>query len=105
MIDVISKLIPETVINLKTLWAEDTHLPEYEYYHRVIDPYKREVIDVCYPSMREIVENVYYNVPADALTEHYLVKKNRKTKTENILKLKCNGLSHDEFDWHPHESF
>lgn len=91
MFNLILQQIPQSFKNIKTEWLEDTRLPDFEYFHRVIDPHKRQIFDVAYPNMKEIVENVYYNIPPDARTEHFLVIKDRRKKVENIFKLKCNG--------------
>lgn len=107
MIDAIISLIPSAIEHIKMNWDEHNEFP-YEYYHRVINSSSRQMIDVQYSNMKEIVENVYYNIPCDNLIEHYLVKKDRKNRTEHILKLKCKGIpvsDNADYDWYPHESF
>jgi hypothetical protein len=40
--------------------------------------------------MKEIVENVYYNIVPDEKKEHFLVK--RCDNNERIIRLKCRGI-------------
>jgi hypothetical protein len=69
------------IINSKT---EDI----IEYFHRRYDVVNRIVVDKKYNSMKEIVENVYYNVSDHC--EHYLVKKINNVE-QHIIKLKSRG--------------
>lgn len=110
MIDIITRSIPVIIENIKSSLLEE-HESKEEYYHRIIDSAKRQVIDIKYNSMKEIVETVYYNVRYNANTEHYLVKKNSKTQIENAIKLKCKGdcdnmmIQDCDYNWYPHENF
>lgn len=110
MIDIITRNIPVIIQNIKSSLTEDVDT-RIEYYHRIIDSSKRQVIDIRYPSMKEVVETVYYNVRPDSNTEHYLVKKDPRNQIENSLKLKCKGLpdlvtsQECEYNWYPHENF
>lgn len=61
-----------------------------EYYHRIYDGNTRQMIDTKYHSMKEIVENVYYNIMPQEDVQHYLVKK--RENTEMIIRLKCRGI-------------
>lgn len=92
MIDIIQRSIPDIIKQLKSSLLEEYEQPD-EYFHRIIDSNSRQVIDIKYRSMKEIVENVYFNVYNTPGTEHYLVKKNAVTHVENAIKLKCKGVN------------
>ena len=98
MIDIIQRSIPDIFKQLKSSLLEEYELPD-EYYHRIIDSNKRQIVDVKYNSMKEIVETVYYHVYYSPNTEHYLVKKNPMTHVENAIKLKCKGVNDLEMNY------
>jgi hypothetical protein len=98
MIDIIQRSIPDIIKQLKSSLLDEYEQPD-EYFHRIIDSNKRQVIDTKYRSMKEIVENVYYNVYNSPGTEHYLVKKNAAKHTENSIKLKCKGVNTLEMNY------
>jgi hypothetical protein len=97
MMSVLTDSFPEIRLTLRDTWSKVTDpekLPSTEYYHRIIDGNNRRMVDVKYHSMKEIVENVYYNIIPDDKIEHYLVKK--KDSVENVIRLKCRGIIPNE---------
>lgn len=75
--------------NWENIMDSNEHIST-EYYHRIYDGRTRQMVDTKYHSMKEIVENVYYNIIPQDNVEHYLVKK--YDNLEMIIRLKCRGI-------------
>lgn len=89
----VSASFPEMKDTLRQTWSKITApemLPTVEYYHRIVDGNTRQSVEVKYQSMKEIVENVYYNIVPNDNIEHYLVKKS--DTVVNVIRLKCRGI-------------
>ena len=89
----VSNSFPEIRDTLRDTWCRITApelQPSVEYFHRIIDSNTRQSVDVKYQSMKEIVENVYYNIVPNDKIEHYLVKKS--DTVVNVIRLKCRGI-------------
>jgi hypothetical protein len=78
MLQTLHSSLPQIRIALKESWdnmIQPVHNCKTEYFHRVYDANSRQMIDIKYHSMKEIVENVYYNIVPDEKKEHFLVKR------------------------------
>lgn len=86
----IKSLIPNSIQYWKSV-ANGTDRPKDDgvrYYLRVLDENQRIIDDKEYPTMKEIVEFVYYHVIPLSGMKYYLVKKDPKKNKEYTLTLK-----------------
>lgn len=63
------------------------NLEKNEYYMRVEYSKTREVTDIPYTTMKEIVEFVYYNIPKTDYITYSLVCKDKENGKQHIIRL------------------
>lgn len=67
---------------------------QIEYYMRITYHESRQVTDIRYDSMKEIVEYVYYNIPDSPSYTYNLICRHKHTGKEYILVLRHSKVSY-----------